>query len=266
MSTSRELAAQAWAETFELIDLQLSPLGLRAMDALGPVRGSLVVDIGCGAGQTLLQLAERVGSEGRVIGVDIAPRLLDIAKRRTGAFGQIDLIEADAQKLDLPAGRVDAFFSRFGVMGFSDPAVAFANFHRMLKSSGVLAFCCWRSLAENELDALPVAATGLRALVDEAPFSFAERGYLRDILEQAGFSEISIQAHDEAVSSGDLDVMVQVLLKVGSLGKIVRENPDLRPEAEARLRRALAARGDPSRIALTAAVWIVVARPAGFSS
>ncbi|MET3665328.1 methyltransferase domain-containing protein [Caulobacter sp. 1776] len=258
---SGTLAAAAWAEMFELIDRQLSPLGLAAIDALAPARGSLVIDIGCGAGQTLLQLAERVGPEGRVVGVDIAPRLLEVARRRTAALGQVELVEADAQALTLSTSGVDAIFSRFGVMAFADPAMAFANFRRMLKPSGVLAFCCWRSLAENELDALPVAAAGLTAMVDEGPFSFADPDHLRRLLEAAGFGDITIRAHDEAVSSGDLDAMVAVLLKVGALGRIVRENPDLRREAETRLRRALLARGDPSRVALMAAVWIVVAKP-----
>ena len=76
------LHAKAWAEAYEPIDLQLSPLGLRAIEALGLGSGDVVLDIGCGAGQTLLQLAERVGTEGQVIGVDVAPLLLEIAKRR----------------------------------------------------------------------------------------------------------------------------------------------------------------------------------------
>jgi hypothetical protein len=54
--------------------------------------------------------------------------------------------------------------------------------------------------------------------------------------------------------------MVSVLLKVGPLGKIVRENPALRETAEPRLRDALAALGDPSKVQLSAAVWIVTAR------
>lgn len=77
------LHAKAWAEAYERIDLQLSPLGLRAIEALGVGAGEIVLDIGCGAGQTLLQLAERVGTEGQVIGIDVAPLLLEIAKRRT---------------------------------------------------------------------------------------------------------------------------------------------------------------------------------------
>lgn len=257
---SGELAAAAWAEMFALIDRQLSPLGLKAMDALAPSRGDVVFDIGCGAGQTLLQLAERVGPEGRVIGVDIAPRLLDVAARRIAGLDQVALIEADAQSLDLPTASADAVYSRFGVMAFADPAAAFANFRRLLKPSGVLAFCCWRALDQNELDALPLAAAGLEAMADAAPFSLADPDHLRRVLEVAGFGDISIQAHDEVISSGDLEAMVAVLLKVGPLGRIIRENPPLRPRAEARLRDVLAARGDPARVELSAAVWIVVAR------
>jgi SAM-dependent methyltransferase len=254
------LHAKAWAEAYELIDLQLSPLGLRAIEALGLRSGDVVLDIGCGAGQTLLQLAERVGTEGQVIGVDIAPLLLAIAKQRTGQLSHVRLIQADAQRLDLPAGSADAVFSRFGVMAFDDPVAAFANFRKILKPSGALAFTCWRSLKENELDHLPLSATGLRSPVDESPFSFAEPNYIRRTLEAAGFSEIIVRPHDEKVSSGDLDAMTQVLLKVGPLGKIVRENPALRVIAEPRLREALAALGDPSRVQLLASVWIVTAR------
>jgi SAM-dependent methyltransferase len=260
VSSPELLHAKAWAEAYDLIDLQLSPLGLRAIEASGVGSGDVVLDIGCGAGQTLLQLAERVGPDGQVIGVDVAPLLLEIARRRTERLSQVKLIQADAQSLDLPSESTDAVFSRFGVMTFSDPVAAFANFRRILKPSGVLAFSCWRSLQENELDRLPLSAAGFQSAVDEAPFSFADPEHMRRILEAAGFSDIIIQPHDEKVSSGDLDAMTWVLLKVGPLGKIVRENPALRAAAEPRLRAALAAVGDPSKVQLLASVWIVTAR------
>ena len=72
--------------------------------------------------------------------------------------------------------------------------------------------------------------------------------------------EIIIQSHDEKVSSGDLDAMTRVLLRVGPLGKIVREKPALRATAEPLLREALAKFGDPSRVELLASVRIVTAR------
>jgi SAM-dependent methyltransferase len=229
------------------------------MEALAPRSCEVIVDVGCGAGQTVLQLAHRVGPEGRVIGVDIAPRLLGVARLRAERLSQVSFVECDALVLDLPDRSVDALFSRFGVMGFSDPVAAFTNFHRMMKPSGRLAFVCWRSLEENQLDVIPLRAAGLEHMIDRTPFSFADRDRVRATLEAAGFQQITIRAHDEAVSSGDLDAMAEVLLKVGPLGKIVRENPELRLEAEPRLRAALAGRGDSSKVMLQAATWIVTA-------
>lgn len=258
--SSQILHARAWAEAYELIDLQLSPLGLRAMDVLDAGAGDVVLDIGCGTGQTLLQLAERVGAEGRVIGVDVAPLLLDVARHRTRLLSQVSLVQADAAFLDLPSGSVDAVFSRFGVMVFEDVVAAFSTFQRLLKPSGTLTFVCWRSLQENELDQFPLLAAGMQSTIDERPFSMADAEYIRRVLASAGFTHINIQSHDELVSSGDIDAMVSVLLKVGPLGKSIRENPALRAAAEPRLREALGRLGDPARVELRASVWIVSAR------
>ncbi|HET6971678.1 MAG TPA: methyltransferase domain-containing protein [Phenylobacterium sp.] len=257
---ARRLAAQAWVEVCELIDLQLSPLGLRAIDALAPRPGEVILDVGCGAGPSVLQLAERVGPRGRVVGVDIARPLLDLARVRADGLDQADFIERDATILDLPDAGLDAVFSRFGVMAFADPAAAFANFHRMLKPSGRIAFVCWRALAENELDHLPLRAAGLESRLDPTPFSFEDPATVRATLEAAGFREIAITAHDALVSSGDLDAMIEVLLKVGPLGKILRETPRLRTDAEPKVRAALAARDHGADVALLAATWIVSAR------
>jgi SAM-dependent methyltransferase len=251
--------ALAWAELSEPIDRQLSPLGLQAIAALAPAPDEVILDIGCGCGQTVVQLAERVGAGGRVIGVDIAPLLLDIARRRTAGLAQARLVEADAQRLDLPGQSVDAIFSRFGVMAIADPAAAFANFRRMLKPGGRLAFVCWRSLGENELDLLPLQVAGLEALADPTPFSFADAGYIRTLLETSGFAQVTIEGRDEMVSSGGVDEMAEVLLRVGALGKILRQTPALRTAAEPRVRAALSERVSNGRVALSAAAWIVTA-------
>ena len=86
LSTSQDLGDQARAELADLIDLQMSPLGLAAIDALAPAEGQTVLDIGCGAGQTILQLMDRVGPAGRVIGVDLAPRVLAVARPEQGTY------------------------------------------------------------------------------------------------------------------------------------------------------------------------------------
>ena len=256
-----DLADRVRAEMADLLNLQLSPLGLRAIAALSPQIGEVVLDVGCGAGQSVLQLADRVGAEGKVTGVDIAPLVLEVARRRAVGCSHVDFIEGDALRLALPERSIDCVFSRFGVMAFPDPVAAFSNFRQMMKSSGRLAFVCWRSLDENELDLLPLQAAGLEGWLDPTPFSFADSGYIRIMLQAAGFRQITIQAHDEMVSSGDLDAMIVVLLSVGALGKIIRENPNMRAAAESRVRAALAERGNQAAVALNAATWVVTARP-----
>jgi SAM-dependent methyltransferase len=256
-----DLADKARAEVADLLDVQLSPLGLRAIEALSPQIGEVVLDVGCGAGQSVLQLADLVGPRGRVTGVDIAPLALEVARRRAVGRSQVDFIECDALRLAFPERSIDCVFSRFGVMAFPDPVAAFSNFRRMMKPSGRLAFVCWRSLNENELDLLPLQAAGFEEWLDPTPFSFADSGYIRATLQAAGFRQVTIQAHDEMVSSGDLDAMIVVLLSVGPLGKIIRENPDVRAAAESRVRAALAERGNQATVALNAATWVVTARP-----
>jgi SAM-dependent methyltransferase len=251
---------QLRAATADLLDRQLSPLGLPAIEALAPQPGDTILDIGCGAGQSTLQLADRVAPNGQVTGVDIAPAMLEIARRRAAGRTEITFIEADAQTLARPDRSIDAIFSRFGVMAFRDPIAAFANFRRMLKPSGRLAFVCWRALDENELDYLPLRAAGLEARLDPTPFSFAEPATIQTTLQSAGFGEIAVRAHDAMVSSGDLDAMLTVLLAVGPLGRIIRENPELRADAEPRVRAVLSARGNPAAVALNAATWVVTAR------
>jgi ubiquinone/menaquinone biosynthesis C-methylase UbiE len=257
-TSSLELADNARAEVADLLDLQLSPLGLAAIDALAPQPRETIVDIGCGAGQTVQQLASRVGPLGRVIGVDIAPRVLEVARSRTAALAQVQLIEADAAALDLPDGTADGVYSRFGVMALSDPIAAFTNFRRMTRRGGRLAFVCWRSLEENELDLVPLQAAGVDMPIDRTPFRFERRDYLVDVLRSAGFAKIAIEAFDARVSSGNLDAMMGVLTKVGALGKLLRETPSLLSSVEPKVRAALKA-GDESDIFLKAATWIVSA-------
>jgi len=253
------LGDHARAEVADLLDLQLSPIGLAAMDALDPQPGQTIVDIGCGAGQTTQQLANRVGSLGRVIGVDIAPRVLDVARSRTATLAQVQLIQADAATLALPDEMADGVYSRFGVMALDDPVVAFANFRRMTRRGGRLAFVCWRSLEENELDLVRLQAAGLDIEIDKTPYKFERRDYLLDLLQSAGFAQIKIEAFDARVSSGNLDAMMAVLTKVGALGKLLREAPALVSRVEPKVRAALVADASDRDIGLKAATWIVTA-------
>lgn len=267
--TQDELRVRAWAEVRELLELQLAPLGRRALQALAPNPGESVLDIGCGGGETALELARAIAPDGTVVGVDLSAAVLAFAKRAAEGWAHVRFIHADAQTFPFEPGSFDAAFSRFGVMFFTDPIAAFNNIRRSLKPNGRLAFVCWRALEENPLDNLPLRAASHHLPQQPAhdpdspgPFALANPDRVHSILERSGFSEIEITAHDELVGSGNLDSMLAVCSKVGALGKILRENPELRAATLPTVRSALAAYDGPDGVRLNAATWVVTARSA----
>jgi SAM-dependent methyltransferase len=265
--TLDEIRLSAWAEVRDLLELQLAPLGRRAFEALAPRPGESVLDLGCGGGTTALDLARAVAPAGTVVGVDASAEVLAFAQRLADGCERVRWVHADAQVFPFEPSSFDAAFSRFGVMFFADPIAAFMNIRRSLRPNGRLAFVCWRTLEENPLDDLPLRAAAAHLPLQPAddpdapgPFAFADPVRLRDILGRAGYADIEITAHDEQVGSGDLDAMLAVCSRVGALGKILRENPELRDAALPAVRSALAVHDGPDGVKLNAATWVVTPR------
>jgi SAM-dependent methyltransferase len=269
--TQDEIRVRAWAEIREPLERQLAPLGRRALAALAPRPGERILDIGCGGGETALDLARLVAPHGTVVGIDLSAAVLAFARRAAMGCERVRFVEADAELFPFEPASFDAAFSRFGVMFFADPIAAFINIRGSLKPNGRLAFVCWRALEQNALDFLPLKAASAHLPPQPAhdpdapgPFAFASSDRVRRILQRAGFRKIEITARDEPVGSGDLDTMLAVCSRVGALGKILRENPELRAVALPAVRCALAAHDGPDGVRLNAATWVVRARvPAG---
>lgn len=258
-----------WATYQAQLDRQIEPLGLAAMSALAPAAGEKVLDVGCGCGQTTWMLAGRVGPSGAVLGVDISEPMLGVARARNpGQVGKPpEFRKLDAQTGYLGAGRFDAAFSRFGVMFFEDPRVAFTNIRASLRAGGRMAFVCWRPLAENiwmrgPLEAAlpllpPLAPPDPRA---PGPFAFADAGRLRSFVEGAGFKSVSIETFDQLIGGNDVDQTLKLAFRLGPLGAAVREHPHLAEAAAAAVRQVLEQHLTPDGVMMPAAVWIVRAR------
>jgi len=267
--TPDEARVRAWAEIRQLLELQLAPLGRRALQALAPNPGESVLDVGCGGGETALELAGAVAPDGIVVGIDLSAEVLTFAKRVVSGCERVRFVHGDAQVFPFEPASFDAAFSRFGVMFFTDPTAAFNNIRHSLKANGRLAFVYWRALEENPLDILPLRAASIHLPPQPAhdpyapgPFAFADAVRVRRILERAGFAKIEITAHDELVGSGDLDSMLAVCSRVGAPGKILRENPGLEAATLPAVRSALAAHDGPDGVRLNAATWVVTAHAA----
>src|SRR3954471_13768054 len=103
-----EASGPTWAELQEPLDRQLAPLGRLGIAALAPQPGEHILDVGCGSGETTLELADAVGPSGEVVGADISRPMLEVARRRAAGRAGVSFLEADVQAHPFAAASFDA--------------------------------------------------------------------------------------------------------------------------------------------------------------
>jgi SAM-dependent methyltransferase len=266
-----EKAGEAWVRMQERTDTLIDPLGRIAIERLGVVAGERILDVGCGCGQTLLQLAELAGPSGQVLGVDISPPMLERARERVAGRPTIALALGDAQAYTFAPGAFDAVYSRFGVMFFDDPRAAFSNLRAAARSNGRLSFVCWQDLAKNPWAARPLEAV-MRLLPESAmpdmlregrpgPFFMSDPARVRAILADAGWKDVSIEPVEMPLHLGGaatLDEAVEYSLQIGPAARAMADAPEtLKPALEAALREALAPFASAQGVLLDGAAFVV---------
>ena len=104
---------------------------------LGLTPGQRLLDVGCGLGEAALGLAEDLGPDGEVVGVDSSERMLQVARSNAAAAGcRVRFTVGDARSLDEPDGSFDAARSERTLQWLSDPAVAVAEMVRVVRPGG----------------------------------------------------------------------------------------------------------------------------------
>lgn len=103
--------------------------------------GETVVDLGCGGGLDVLLAAPKVGPEGKAIGVDMTPEMLDLARRNAEKSGaaNVEFHHATIDALPLPDGSVDCVISNCVINLATDKPAVFREIARVLKPGGRLA-------------------------------------------------------------------------------------------------------------------------------
>src|SRR5262245_10513228 len=104
-----ETAGPKWVALEEFLDEQIQPLGAAVMDAVGVTVGNRILDVGCGTGQTTIELARRIGPSGRVIGADLSAPMLARARERARTAGteHVEFLNADTQTHRFESASVD---------------------------------------------------------------------------------------------------------------------------------------------------------------
>ncbi|MGI3901152.1 MAG: class I SAM-dependent methyltransferase [Janthinobacterium lividum] len=261
-----------WARLQERLDGLFRPISEAIIAAAAPRPGDHVLDVGCGCGDTTLALGRAVGSLGSVTGVDISAPMLSVAGRRIMAenLTQAAVLEADAAAEPFAPGAFDLVFSRFGVMFFDAPVVAFINIHRALKPGGRLVFACWRPFNGNPWFFVPYKAA-VPHLPDQektdpeapGPFAFAAPERVSRILGLAGFSDIRVESFDALLTlapAGAVEEAMRFVTQVGPVSRAMGTGSEAqRQTAERAVVEALRSADSPDGIRLGGQCWFVSA-------
>ena len=202
--------AANWVEHDALMEAMLAPLGASVLDTLTLSAGTRVLDVGCGCGHSTLSLAQRIGPDGSVTGIDVSAPMLalaeQLAKENTAERATITFLQADAQTHSFDPESLDGVFSRFGVMFFEDSYAAFKNIYTSIKQGGQLAFVCWQNPSLNPWQSLSIGV--IKDFLDlpspppksPGPFAFEDKSYLLDILQTSNFRNIEIIDNQEDIT------------------------------------------------------------------
>jgi SAM-dependent methyltransferase len=121
------------------------------LNVLGDVAGRDVLELGCGAAQWSILLAQRGA---RIVGLDNSERQLEHARQAVAAAGvEVALVHSAAESVPLADASFDVVFCDHGAMSFADPLLVVPEVSRLLRAGGLFAFShvtplCW--LCEDE--------------------------------------------------------------------------------------------------------------------
>jgi len=208
--TSKPDSSPSWGSQYRLVATEKwkaksAAMGKAVTEALveysRPRLGMQILDLASGTGEPAISLAVRVGAQGHVIALDLSAELLEIAAERARARGLENFTtrQGDAHSLQFPDNSFDLATSRFGVMFFRDPELAFRELRRVLRPGARACFLVWGSFDQPYWESMMGvvhrhAGGSLLEPGGPDPFRFAERGSLSAILRAAGFDDVAEEA------------------------------------------------------------------------
>src|SRR4051812_22566965 len=204
--TSNPDSEPSWGSQFRLVasekwKAKSAAMGQPVTDALveyaHAAAGMRVLDLASGTGEPAISLAGRVGPQGHVTALDLSADLLEIAAKRARnrGFTNFATQQADAHALPFLENSFDLATSRFGVMFFRDPELAFRELLRVLRPGAQAYFLAWGSFDQpywqSTMGVLHRHVGGpLLAPDSPNPFRYSEPGSLSKIMRSAGFRDV----------------------------------------------------------------------------
>jgi ubiquinone/menaquinone biosynthesis C-methylase UbiE len=200
-----------------------------------PRPGERVIDVACGTGIVARLAAMRVAPTGAVVGVDLNPGMLGVA-RSLAATGSLQWQEASADKLPYPDSSFDVVYCQLGLQFFADRTAALREMRRVSATGGRLAIMVWRSIQESPgfaglAEALERHIGQAAAAIMRAPFGLSNAGELEALVSTAGFQDVVVQQRNGTVRFPSIERFVLSYVAGSPLAGPVSKADDAAREA-----------------------------------
>lgn len=199
-------------------------------DCLRVSKANKVLDVGCGSGFTSKVYSNKVGSKGLVVGADISMPLLRLLKKKYNKIKNIKLIHTDIESYKFNENYFDNVVSRFGVMFFEHPIIAFSNIYKSLKKDGEFVFVCWTDFNSNEFFSIPANIINkfLNITIPSidnspGPFSLQNKKHLVYLLKKSNFKNISISNIKTYLKASNILTDTNIMLNIGTGARMLAE-------------------------------------------
>jgi enediyne biosynthesis protein CalE5 len=237
--------------------------------ALRLAPGMRVLDVGCGIGEPALTFARLVQPTGRVLGVDLAPDMIRMARQRARlrSIANVQFRAVNAERMR--GASFDAVTARFGVMFFEDPVAALGRLRALLRPGGRAAFAVWGPIGRHthmQITHRVVATLRGEPQPDPEsgphPLRYARRGSLERVMRAAGFRDTASEPVRLVMVHPDADAFVRCVTETSpSLVECWHAVPPARRAWAARTLRAGAGRhARDGVVRLPALAWVVSGR------
>jgi len=184
------------ARTYDSVNVDFfRPMGRELVERAAVQAGEHVLDVGCGRGAALFAAVEAVGQTGSVIGVDLAPRMVDLTRMEIRARGLDNAVVRldDAEAPNFPPGSFDVVLANSVIFFLPDPVAALRNYATLLLPGGRVAFSSFGaedSRYRGAMTALAQFAPGYTRPGANSPFRAEDT--IRELLAEVGYQRPAI--------------------------------------------------------------------------
>jgi ubiquinone/menaquinone biosynthesis C-methylase UbiE len=223
-----------------------------------------VLEIACGTGRVTKHLVPKLAAEGKLMATDLTEAMLAVSCEKIKDH-RVTFKVANAQALPFNDDEFDLVLCQFGVMFFPDKAKAFSEAFRVLKRGGMFLFNTWDHIRYNALADVSHAVLkeffpdGSGSFIEKGPHSFYDKAVIAQLLKDAGFTQISIDAVRLVSTAATAEEGINGMLDGTPLSAFLSERNTNKEPIKNRLREELQKRYGAANLQLPMQAFVCAA-------